>query len=225
MGTGRLALRRIDFDFDFDDQPPTCFQNGSPPPPPPPTPPTSFGRGCEDALNRQIAREYELSIFYHSLACRYGNRSLYLPGLAKMFLEESDEERRHAQSIMDYVNFRGGNVRLRCLRAPSDPDLAASPRPSPPTGGEEKERGGNEFTDALNALRASYEAERDNLSAIRSLYDIAQEEGDVPLSDWISENLLREQIGSVTRQFEILSRLRRLGPGVGLDIFDRSLLE
>lgn len=217
---GDVARRRIEFDFDGTPSAAVLASgddgNGDG------SAPLVFSSACENALNGQIAREYELSLLYHSLACRYANRALNLPGLSKMFLEESDEERKHAQAIMDYVSTRGGNVRLRCLSVPSDPSLAASPS-SASTVDQEKTSGGD-FLDALHGLRTAYAAENENLVAIRALYDLAEEQRDVLLADWIAENLLREQVASVSHQYDLLMRLRRLGPGVGLDTFDRSLL-
>lgn len=48
-----------------------------------------------------------------------------LPGLARYFRKTSDEEREHAEKLIDFQNRRGGRVRLSLIPAPlSDFDHA-----------------------------------------------------------------------------------------------------
>jgi len=186
-------------------------------------PPFTLDTACEDALNDQIAREYETSLLYHGLSCRFANKELSLPGLARMFRRESDEEKDHAQAIMDYVHTRGGNVRMRCMSVTSDPTLSSYPSSSS-LSSSASSYADKCFSEALHAVYASYVAEMENLRAIQNLHSVASGAEDVHLTDWISENLLREQMTSVSRQLDLFTRLRRLSPGVGLDMFDKDLL-
>lgn len=55
---------------------------------------------------------------YLSLSAWAGHVNQALPGLEKFFKESAEEEREHAQKLIDYQNRRGGKVILQTLQAP-----------------------------------------------------------------------------------------------------------
>lgn len=68
-------------------------------------------------MNEQINIEYTISYVYHALHSYFARDNVGLPGFAKFFSEASEEERGHAQLLMDYQVKRGGRVELKvCLR-------------------------------------------------------------------------------------------------------------
>lgn len=72
---------------------------------------------CEAAINEQINIEYTISYVYHALHSYFARDNVGLPGFAKFFGEASEEERGHAQLLMDYQVKRGGRVELKvCLK-------------------------------------------------------------------------------------------------------------
>uniref|UniRef100_A0ACD6AL94 Uncharacterized protein n=1 Tax=Avena sativa TaxID=4498 RepID=A0ACD6AL94_AVESA len=72
----------------------------------------------EAALNEQINVEYNASYAYHSLYAYFDRDNVALKGFAKFFKESSDEERGHAEKLMEYQNRRGGRVRLQSIVTP-----------------------------------------------------------------------------------------------------------
>jgi ferritin heavy chain len=55
---------------------------------------------------------------YLSLSAWAGHVNQALPGLEKFFKESAEEEREHAQKLINYQNRRGGKVILQTLQAP-----------------------------------------------------------------------------------------------------------
>lgn len=66
----------------------------------------------------QISQELQASQVYLSLSAWAGHVNQALPGLEKFFKESAEEEREHAQKLIDYQNRRGGKVVLQTLQAP-----------------------------------------------------------------------------------------------------------
>lgn len=68
------------------------------------------------ALNEQVGHEFEASLQYVSLATYFAGANLYL--LAKLFQDQSDEERRHALKLTDYLVKAGAPVQIPALAQP-----------------------------------------------------------------------------------------------------------
>lgn len=62
--------------------------------------------------------ECNASYEYHSLYAYFDRDNVALKGFAKFFKESSDEEREHAEMLMEYQNRRGGRVRLQSIVTP-----------------------------------------------------------------------------------------------------------
>ncbi|OWM69922.1 hypothetical protein CDL15_Pgr025771 [Punica granatum] len=56
----------------------------------------------EAALNEQINVEYNVSYVYHAMYAYFDRDNVALKGLAKFFKESSEEEREHAEILMEY---------------------------------------------------------------------------------------------------------------------------
>merc|ERR1712098_597602 len=77
-----------------------------------------YASECEAAVNRQINIEYSISYLYHSMYAFFDRDNVGLPGFAQYFKEESEEERGHAEKLLEYQNKRGGKVVLGALLSP-----------------------------------------------------------------------------------------------------------
>ncbi|XP_044432019.1 ferritin-1, chloroplastic [Triticum aestivum] len=62
--------------------------------------------------------ECNASYEYHSLYAYFDRDNVALKGFSKFFKESSDEEREHAEMLMEYQNRRGGRVRLQSIVTP-----------------------------------------------------------------------------------------------------------
>ncbi|CAA3009023.1 ferritin-3, chloroplastic-like [Olea europaea subsp. europaea] len=77
-----------------------------------------FSEECKAAINEQINVEYNVSYVYHSMYAYFDRDNVALKGLAKFFKESSEEEREHAEKLMQYQNIRGGRVKLHTITMP-----------------------------------------------------------------------------------------------------------
>lgn len=59
-----------------------------------------------------------MSYVYHSLYAYFDRDNVALPGMASFFKAASEEEREHAELLMQYQNTRGGRVRLASMIQP-----------------------------------------------------------------------------------------------------------
>lgn len=161
---------------------------------------------CEAALNDQINIEYNVSYIYHSLFAYFDQDNVALPGLAAYFKDGSEEEREHAEMMMEYQNMRGGKVKLQSIIMP-DMDL-----------------GSTEQGDALYAMELALSLERLNNEKLLALHKVAEECDDPQMTDYVEGTFLADQVEAIKKVSEYVSQLRRVGVGHGTYQWDRDLL-
>jgi len=166
-----------------------------------------FTDECESAINEQINVEYNVSYVYHAMYAYFDRDNVALKGLAKFFKESSEEERGHAEKLMEYQNKRGGKVKLQSILMPlSEFDHA--------------EKG-----DALYAMELALSLEKLTNEKLLSLHSVADRNQDVQLSDFVENEYLTEQVEAIKKIAEYVAQLRRVGKGHGVWQFDQMLLE
>ncbi|KAF5752594.1 hypothetical protein HS088_TW01G00509 [Tripterygium wilfordii] len=135
----------------------------------------------EAAINEQINVEYNVSYVYHAMFAYFDRDNIALKGLAKFFKESSEEEREHAEKLMEYQNKRGGKVKLQSILMPlSEFDHA--------------EKG-----DALYAMELALSLEKLTNEKLLNLHSVAEKNKDVQLSDFIESTFLAEQVESIKK--------------------------
>nr|GLL28028.1 ferritin-2, chloroplastic-like isoform X1 [Ipomoea trifida] len=165
-----------------------------------------FVDDCEAAINEQINVEYNVSYVYHAMYAYFDRDNVALKGLAKFFKESSEEERDHAEKLMEYQNKRGGKVKLQCIVMPlSEFDDA--------------EKG-----DALYAMELALSLEKLTNEKLLNLHAVADRNNDVHLADFVESEFLQEQVESIRKISEYVAQLRRVGKGHGVWHFDQMLL-
>ncbi|XP_056169068.1 ferritin-3, chloroplastic-like [Syzygium oleosum] len=165
-----------------------------------------FADECEAAINEQINVEYNVSYVYHALYAYFDRDNVALKGLAKFFKESSEEEREHAEKLMEYQNKRGGKVKLQSILMPlSEYDHV--------------EKG-----DALYAMELSLSLEKLNNEKLLNLHGVAERNHDVQLTDFVESEFLAEQVEAIKKISEYVAQLRRVGKGHGVWHFDQMLL-
>ena len=70
----------------------------------------NFSVDCEALINKQINLELRANYVYLSMAYYFHRDDQALHGFAKFFKKSSDEEREHAEKLMEYQNMRGGTI-------------------------------------------------------------------------------------------------------------------
>ena len=129
-----------------------------------------------------------------------------LRGMARYFLKQSSDERKHAEHMMEYQNQRGGRVRLAAIPMPLS-DFA------------HVEKG-----DALNAMELALSLEKLNYGKLKALDKLAADAGDFSLCDFV-DDMLQDQVEDVKRAAEYVAQLRRVGPGHGTWAWDQQLYD
>ncbi|CAK9162463.1 unnamed protein product [Ilex paraguariensis] len=160
----------------------------------------------EAAINEQINVEYNVSYVYHAMFAYFDRDNVALKGLAKFFKESSEEERDHAEKLMEYQNKRGGKVKLQSILMPlSEFDHA--------------EKG-----DALHAMELALSLEKLTNEKLLNLHSVACRNNDAQLADFVESEYLTEQVDAIKKISEYVAQLRRVGKGHGVWHFDQKLL-
>ncbi|XP_051130386.1 ferritin-3, chloroplastic-like [Andrographis paniculata] len=166
-----------------------------------------FAPDCEAAINEQINVEYCVSYAYHSMYSYFDRDNVALKGLAKFFKAASQEEREHAEMLMEYQEKRGGKVKLQSLQAP-------------PSEFDHVDKG-----DALYAMELALSLEKLTNEKLLKLHAVADENNDPQLADFVESEFLGEQVDAIKKISEYVSQLRRVGKGHGVWHFDQMLLQ
>ncbi|CAN0879664.1 Ferritin-1, chloroplastic [Linum grandiflorum] len=165
-----------------------------------------FGDECEAAINEQINVEYNASYIYHSLYAYFDRDNVALKGFAKFFKESSEEERGHAEKLMEYQNVRGGRVKLHSILMP-------------PSEFEHVEKG-----DALYAMELALSLEKLTNEKLLSLHAVASQNNDPQTAEFVEREFLDEQVQSIKKISDYVTQLRLVGKGHGVWHFDQKLL-
>ena len=137
------------------------------------------------ALNEPIGHEFGASMQYVSIAAHFNQRQLTL--LSKIFMQQAEEERQHAQKFIQYLLDTKGGLNLQAIPAPK-----------------------MTFASAEEAVEAALKWEKDVTRQITGLMDIAVKE-----NDYISQSFLQwfidEQLEEVVKMDRLLSVIKQSG--------------
>lgn len=70
----------------------------------------NWSTDCENSINRQINLELYASYYYLNLYCFFQRDWVNMPKIAEYFKKQSDEEKEHADKLINYQILRGGTV-------------------------------------------------------------------------------------------------------------------
>jgi len=118
----------------------------------------------------------------------------------RVLKNEAEEEREHGMKLMAYQSKRGG----RCVFQ----DIA-----KPVT---------MEWGSCLEAMEAALELEKTVNESLLELTKCADAKGDSHLSDFIDE-FLEDQVASIKSIGDTITKLKRVGDGLGLFLFDKEM--
>ena len=107
----------------------------------------------EEQLNEQINAELYSAYLYQAMAAYFEDEDL--DGFANWMDIQAQEELSHARKIYDFINERGGRVKLKAIEAPQ-----------------------NEWDSPLNAFEDAYAHEQKITKMIDDLVNLAIEEND-----------------------------------------------
>ncbi|MFW6040284.1 MAG: ferritin [Thermoplasmatota archaeon] len=154
----------------------------------------------EEAINEQINAELYSAYLYLAMAADFAEKGL--DGFKHWMRLQADEEVEHAMRFFDYLNSRGGRVKLSAVDKPK-----------------------NEWESSIEAFEDAYEHEQKVTRMINDLADLAEKEKDratLNMLQWFID----EQVEEEESAEEIVTKLRMIGDNVsGLMMLDSKLGE
>lgn len=144
-----------------------------------------ISRELAKAFNEQIGNEFGASMQYVSIAAHFSQRHLTL--LAKLFMEQAEEERQHALKFVKYLLDTKGGLSIPAIPAPKAT-----------------------FTSAAEAVEAALNWEKNVTSQITALMDTA-----VKQNDYLAQSFLGwfidEQLEEVVKMERLLGVIKQSG--------------
>lgn len=160
----------------------------------------NYSKEVEDAVNKQIQHELSASYQYLAMSSYLDRESVALPGCRDFFKKQSEEERTHAQLLIDYQNKRGGCVTFSNITLLKQ-----------------------EWNSALEMFQLALIMEKQINQTLLDLHKTAENKGDVHCCDFIESTFLTDQVDSAKQLSNLITQLKRCGDGVGLYLFDEKL--
>lgn len=131
---------------------------------------------CMTLLRSQVNMEMHASLVYMNMAAHFDQNSVARKGFAKLFKENSLEEREHAQKLIDYLNLRGSKLTQFNIDMP------------------EKTHWGS----ALEALNDAITLEKEVYNSLHHIHDVADTHcKDSHLMDFLEREYFVEQVESI----------------------------
>lgn len=140
-------------------------------------------------ISQQIGRELHASVTYLAMAAFFGQDSVSLLGFRKFFMDNSNEEKKHADQLVEYLNSRNGNL------------TTISIQPVTYTG-----------KNGLEALRDALALEEKVTNHLMAIHQLASSDKvkDVHLVDYLESDLLREQVESIRHLKGRIAKLSKM---------------
>ncbi len=155
-------------------------------------------KSLENALNEQINAEFHSAYIYLSMSSYF--LSVGLGGYANWMRVQYQEELAHATRFFDYVNERGGRVKLSPIQEVQV-----------------------DFTGIVDAFEKTLEHEQVVTGMIDHLMDLAIQESDHATKSFL-QWFVDEQVEEEANVEQILNNLRLInGEGQGLLMMDREM--
>jgi len=162
----------------------------------------NYNPNCEAGVNKQINMELYASYVYQSMGFHFDRDDVALPGFAKFFKKNSEEERGHAELLMKFQNQRGGRIVLQDIKAP--PAI--------------------EEMSGLQAMTKALELEKAVNQSLLELHGLADTHGDFQFGDFLESHFLTEQVEAIKQLSDYVTQLKRVGDGLGEYTFDHETL-
>lgn len=163
----------------------------------------NWSETCERLLNEQINSELTAFYQYKKLYSYFADNDVAYMNVANYFLKASNEEKEHADKLIDYQIKRGGDVNYTNITAPN---FEVSPN--------------NTDSNILQAFKFALTLETDIYNKLLVLHESA----DPAFADFIEGEYLHEQVNANHELLSYISILKTINNDKhGLWHFDREL--
>ncbi|MCK9581084.1 MAG: ferritin [Methanoregula sp.] len=139
----------------------------------------------EDALNRQVNREFYSAYLYLAMSAYFESASL--KGFAKWMRVQAREERTHGEKIYDYIIARGSKVTLGDIEAPK-----------------------GKWTSAGKVFEDVFAHEQKVTAMIHNIVELATKEKDHASFDML-QWFVKEQVEEEANAGDILAQIKTVG--------------
>lgn len=157
-----------------------------------------ISKKLQDAINLQINKEFYSEYLYLAMSAYLEDKGL--SGMANFMKIQAEEERFHAMKFFDYVNERGGRVRLEVIEKPAE-----------------------DFDSALDVFEKSLHHEEFVTKSINKLMDVAIEKNDHAAKSFLNW-FVDEQVEEENTFGDIVNRLKLIGgKGNGILMIDKEM--
>jgi len=192
-----------------------------------------------DLVTAQINKEQMASYLYKAYNKYFKRADVALPGFANWFADSANEELKHADEIMDYLNLRGAGLVLRDIKLKDVCEILSQQLMQYPAIGRDQAcicdfmTHDAVFTDTacrsdrgtwFNGLMAMQDAlilERYVNQELLTLHQAV--DGDPHLQHVLEHVFLEEQVDSIKKLGDYVTQLARVGAGLGEFTFDKTL--
>ncbi|XP_078481575.1 soma ferritin-like [Ciona intestinalis] len=154
---------------------------------------------CEDGLNNQINLELYASYVYMAMGHYFDRDDVALKNVSKYFKECSEEEREHANKMVEFHNRRGGNTTYFPIKSPGP--------------------FGPDNFNTIKAMKCALALEVNVNKSLLALHETAN--GDPEFQDFIEANYLHEQVEAIKQLKDYITNLELVGTGLGEYMFDK----
>merc|ERR1712121_93358 len=161
----------------------------------------NYHEECEALVNKHINMELCAGYVYIAIANYFNRVDQALPGFACFFKKSSIAVLKHGGALMEHQTKRGGKVVLQDISKPTR----------------------MEWGTPLEAMTAVLELEKTVTHTLQDLQTVATEKKDFHLADFIQKEFLVKKVNIIKQIGDCLTKIKRVGDGVGILIMDREL--
>ncbi|XP_033756432.1 yolk ferritin-like [Pecten maximus] len=197
-----------------------------------------FSNAHIELVIKQINTEQSASYFYQAYSKFFKRGDVALDGFSKWFATAAKEENDHAEKFMDYLNMRGAQLNLEPVNLQEVCDIVSEQirkfsqfnrnescicnfMSNRDHTHENCPRSPRKWFTGLQAMEDSLVLER---YVNDKLLDLHKETlSDPNLSHLLEHEFLGEQVDSIKQYADFITKLRRVGSGLGEYEFDRTL--
>ncbi|GMR50113.1 hypothetical protein PMAYCL1PPCAC_20308, partial [Pristionchus mayeri] len=158
----------------------------------------NFAAETEATVNKQVNTELYSSYVYLSMAAHFDRDDVALHKIADFMRKSSNEKRERAIELMKFQTMRGGRVVFNDINKPEKMEWAS----------------------ALEAFQSVLALEKSTNKSLLDLHAIGDRHNDPHLTLFLEDKHLHQQVESINKIGKIVTNLRRVGPDMGVYVFD-----
>ncbi len=160
-----------------------------------------FSIRCQAGFNAQISAEMQAFYQYRAISYYFSRHDVAFKNVAAKFYAMAQEELEHADVLSRYLQSRGGIITHAVLQAPEAIEMKS----------------------LIQAFEYALGMEKSIHVQLRALDQMATDENEPHCAAFLQDTFLTEQITAEDELMRVIATLKRMGPGLGEQLFDQGL--